>query len=489
MKRQKLFATLLFPVLGAFVPAMAQAPPAACSRSLDATWIQRFLGGDDPAIQNSMQSNLSTQKKRLCGSTTAPPLIFPPGPLPTNQPWEEVADDLSGFVNIYKLSGDSGYKDLAEFAAKWFLAWNDYLVANPNRDPSIPYWGWHVESRQGYFNMDCAAAHGFRLDPKQPTRSYWVDGWQADEAWDTAAAVRGFLKYSEIDAAGTGSVYFQRAKTILDNWSFRDHSSDDGNPDTLGLIGDGPYAAAGMRWYAKSNEPCEIRYVKNTNIVMGEQLFRVYRLTLDAKYLQAATRVLYTQLWDNITHRNFGYNSYMLYAYRPGTIFADVMAPDNESTTVTHLPDGTIVCKNPASGDSCWNHLGFEAYDLYQIQQLISDLAPGLFPVPSTQADVGTAINQTMSSYRSSNFGLMVDPATGNPVFVPGSTSPTHIIAYNCAQRFSDPNPPDPTLSSYTSECVAAVTKLTNSSGGPATGGTIFYSLVPDGIFTQGPAR
>ncbi len=61
MKRQKLFATLLFPVLGAFVPAMAQAPPAACSRSLDATWIQRFLGGDDPAIQNSMQSNLSTQ--------------------------------------------------------------------------------------------------------------------------------------------------------------------------------------------------------------------------------------------------------------------------------------------------------------------------------------------------------------------------------------------------------------------------------------------
>src|SRR5258708_28981971 len=94
MKRQKLFATLLFPVLGAFVPAMAQAPPAACNHSLDATWIQRFLGGDDPAIQNSMQSNLSTQKKRLCGSTTAPPLIFPPGPLPTNQPWEEVADRL-----------------------------------------------------------------------------------------------------------------------------------------------------------------------------------------------------------------------------------------------------------------------------------------------------------------------------------------------------------------------------------------------------------
>src|SRR5260370_35775665 len=127
--------------------------------------------------------------------------MSPPSARTTNQPWEEVADDLSGFVNIYKLAGDSGYKDLAEFAAKWFLAWNDYLVANPNRDPSIPYWGCHVASRQGYSNMDCAAAHGFRLDPKKPTRSYWRAGWHADETWQTPGAVVGFVRYSGRAAA------------------------------------------------------------------------------------------------------------------------------------------------------------------------------------------------------------------------------------------------------------------------------------------------
>ena len=64
----------------------------------------------------------------------------------------------------------------------------------------------------------------------------------------------------------------------------------------------------------------------------------------------------------------------------------------------------------------------------------------------------------------------------------------THIIAYNCAQRFSPDPGPDPSVSNM-SECVAAVTNLTSASSAPTTGGTIFYSLVPDGIFTQGPAR
>jgi len=479
MKKRKLLAALLFAELGAFTSAIAQTPPLACNRTQNLSWIQTFFG-DNATIQNSLQANLTAQKKRVCGVNTAtglPYLIFPSDPRAIDpvtgravqsESWDQVADDLSGFVNIYRLSSNSDYKDLAQYIADWLLAWNDYLVAN--RDPNIPYLGWHVESRQGYFNMACAAANNFRPDVKEPNRSYWVDGWRADEAWDTAAAVRGLLKYSEIDAARTGSIYFQRAQGILDSWPSEDHASDDGNPDTPGLVNDGPYAAAGMRWYAKSNEPCEIRYVKNTNIVMGEQLFRVYKLTLDPKYLQAATKVLYTQLWDDISHGNFGYNSYLMYAYRPGTIFADVMVPDNESTTVAHMQDGTIVCKNPATGASCWNHLGFEAYDLYQIQQLIYDLDSGVFPVPGTQADVGTAISQTMSFYRSSVFGNTDD-------FVPGSTSSTHIIAYNCAQRFS----PD---SSYLNECVKAVTKLTSP-----TGGTIFYSLVPDGIFTQGPAQ
>jgi hypothetical protein len=224
---------------------MAQTPPAACSHAQNLSWIQTYLG-DNSVIQNSMQSNLTSQKKRLCGSTTAPPLSFPPDP--PNQPWEQVADDLSGFANIYRLSGDPDYKDLAQYAADWLLAWNDYLVAN--RDPSIPYLGWHVENRTGYFNLTCAADHNFTINPDG---TYTVDRWRADDAWDTAAAVRSLLKYSEIDPARTASVYFQRAQRILDNWSIRDHASDDGNPGTPGLVNDGPYAAAGMRWFATSH--------------------------------------------------------------------------------------------------------------------------------------------------------------------------------------------------------------------------------------------
>ena len=470
VNRQTLFGSMLFLMLGAFAPAMAQMPPAACGHPQNLSWIQTFFG-DNPTIQNSLQSNLSSQKKRLCGSTTSAPLSFPPDP--PNQPWEEVADDLSGFVNIYKLSGNPDYKDLAQFAADWLLAWNDYLVAN--RDPSIPYLGWHVENRTGYFNLTCAADHNFtiNLNPQgNPDGTYTVDHWRADEAWDTAAAVRGLLKYSEIDPAQTGSAYFQRAQKILDNWSVRDHASNDGNPGTPGLVNDGPYAAAGMRWFAKSNEPCEIRYVKNTNIVMGEQLFRVYKLTLDAKYLQAGTKVLQSQLWEILTHRNFGYDGFMIYVNKSDPIY-DVIAQDRDLHKVIHTDPGqsddTILCKNPSGDSSCWNHLGFEAYDLYQIQQLIYDLAAGVFPVPDTQLAVADALDKTMTVYRGSIFG--------STATFPWDTteSKTHITAYNCAQRFST----DP---SFWNECVSA---LQHS----PSGGTIFYSLAPDGIFTQGPAK
>jgi hypothetical protein len=227
-----------------------------------------------------------------------------------------------------------------------------------------------------------------------------------------------------------------------------------------------------MRWYAKSNEPCEIRYVKNTNIVMGEQLFRAYRLTQDPKYLQAGIKVLNSQLWDILTHRNFGYDSFMIYVNKSDPIFA-VIAQDRDLKKVMHTnpgqPDDIIYCKNPSADSSCWNHLGFEAYDLYQIQQLIYDLAPALFPVPDTQAAVADAIAKTMTAYRTSVFGMTA-------TFPWASTeSKTHITAYNCAQRFSSD-------SLSLSECTSA---LENS----PQGGTIFYSLVPDGIFTQGPAK
>lgn len=313
MKSAKLFGELLLLFVIPTVRSEAQAPPAACNHAQDLSWIA--LAGSDPTIQTSLTNNTKAQKSRVCGllmpanaavdPTTGRSL---PGP-----PWEQVADDVSGFVNVYKLSTNADYKDLAQYAADWLIAWNDYLVAN--RDPLIAYLGWHASDREGYFNLDCANSHGFTiiLDSKGNPRSYNVDNWRADEAWDTAAAVRALIKYSELDPAGTASKYFQRAKNILDNWPFQDHSSSDGNPDTPGLVNDVLYAAAGMRWYAKSNEPCEIRFVKNTNVVIGEQLFRVYRLSHDVKYLQAATKVLNSQLWEIITHNNFGYNSFLLY--------------------------------------------------------------------------------------------------------------------------------------------------------------------------------
>lgn len=458
-------AALLLGIFVAWGTSAAQTPPDACNRTQNLAWVTQFFG-DTPIIATAVQNNVRTQKTRVCG-LQFPVELPPPDRSVPNQPWEQVADDVSGFVNVYRLTSNTDYKDLAQYAADWLAAWNDYLVLHA--DPSIPYLGWGVDSREGWFNLTCAASYGFR--DGGDNRSYFVDGWRADEAWDTAATVRGLLKYSTIDPAGVQSAYFQRAKQILASWPLRDHTSGDGNPD-VDLANDGPYAASGMRWYAKSNEPCEIRYVKNTDIVMGEQLFREYQLTQDPQVLQAATRVLYAQLWDIISHRNFGYNSFILYRYRSGTIFADVMVPDNESRTVVHInpgqPDETIVCKNPQADSSCWDHLGFEAYDLYLVQQLIANIPPDSFPVPGTPSDVATAIGQTMYYYRTSIFG-------DTSRFPWGQSSPTHIVAYNCAQRFSGDQ-------SFQNACVAALQSLTDLHLG-TTGGTIFYSLVPDALF------
>ena len=466
MKPSKLFTQFLLVFLGTCLSAAAQARPSACDHSQDTSWFA--LVGSDPALQTSLTNNTRTQKSRVCG-------LLMPSDSPTDasgralpgQPFEQVADDVAGFVNVYKLSGNPDYKDLAQYGADWLLAWNDYLVAN--RDPAIPYLGWYTTAdREGWFNLDCAKSNGFT---PVDDRSYMVENWRADEAWDTAAAVRALLKYAEIDSARLQSKYFQRAKSILDAWPFRDHSSGDGNPQTPGLVNDGPYAAAGMRWYAKSNEPCEIRYVKNTNLVFGEQLFRIYRLTGDLNYLQSATGVLNSQLWEIITHRNFGYNSYLLYSYSPGTIYADVMAPDNDATTIMYTADGTILCRNPnpadhKSGASCWDHLGFEAYDVYVIGLLINDIDPSLFAVPTTQADVTAATAQTMSNYRISIFG-------NTATFPWRLVSPTYVTSYNCAQRYS----PDP---SFMSECLSALPQA-------GTDGSIFYSLVPDALVGQSP--
>ena len=99
-----------------------------------------------------------------------------------------------------------------------------------------------------------------------------------------------------------------------------------------------------MRFYRKSNDPCDVRYVKNTNVAMSEQLFRVYRIGQDPSYLDAATRTLYGELWDILTHQNFGYNGYMIYDDISNPIYAKTMVPENE-TEVDHT-GGAIVCND-----------------------------------------------------------------------------------------------------------------------------------------------
>ncbi len=416
-------ATTAYGQIGADAPA------------LNPNWMD--LLGPDPTFKTNMTKYLKSENNVKLPDPTQ---------YPQTESWEPMASACSAFVNIYRISGDPQYRDQARRIADWLVASNDYLVAN--RDPNIPYLGWGPQSRTGYYN--CST----------------VDNFHADDLWDTAASLRCLLKYSEVDPAGANSTYLQRAQSIIDAWPYVDHASADGNPNTPGLANDGPYAAAGLRWYMKSNEPCENRYVKNTNIAMGEQLFRIYGLTGDPKYLDAATRVLATQIWDILQRQNLAYSSYMIYLDLSDPSYAR-MARDNESKIVhtdRGQPDDMLMCGPQDS--SCWNHLGYEGFAMAVIQQLIQGLDPALFPVPGTVADIAATIDSTMSTYRQSAFGNTAQfdwtwPASG-------FESNTHITAYNCAQRFS----PDPV---YYSECVNALDHQNS-------GGTIFYSLVPDAI-------
>lgn len=412
----------------------------ARAQSVNPNWMN--LLGSDPVFAATMKKYLKSET-----NVTLPD----PTQFPGTENWVPSADACSAFVNIYRLSGDPQYRDQAQRIADWLIASNDYLVAN--RDPAIPYLGWGPESRTGYFK--CSTVNNFH----------------ADDLWDTAGAARCLIKFSEVDPAGPGaaSPYFQRAKSIIDNWPSVDHASSDGNPNTPGLANDGPYAAAGLRWYMKSNESCEIRYVKNTNIVMGEQLFRAYLITGDPNYLNAATKVLHTQIWDILTHRNLAYSSYMIYLDQSDPVYA-AMAKQNESKIVhtdNGQPDDMMMCG--AKDTSCWNHLGFEGMVMATIQQIVQGIDPSLFPVPSTAADVSATVDATMSAYRESPFGNTANFDWSWPTT--GFETSTYITAANCAQRFSS-NP------IYSSECV-------NALGHKNSGGTIFYSLVPDSILTQ----
>jgi hypothetical protein len=107
---------------------------------------------------------------------------------------------------------------------------------------------------------------------------------------------------------------------------------------------------------------------------------------------------------------------------------------------------------------------------MYLMQQLTKGLPSNVFPVPGTQADLGQAISQTITTWRTSQFG---DPARYPWTNPPAGASPTHVTAYNCALRFSDD-------ASYLNACVTAL-------GHAPSGSTVFYSLVPDTIVNQLP--
>ena len=347
---------------------------------------------------------------------------------PTRDNWQPMSDTCSALVNVYRLSGDVKYRDQAREIADWLIRSNDYLVAH--RDPSLPYLGWGPETREGYFK--CSN----------------VSGYHADDLWDTASVVRCLLKVAEVDPVPVSSKYFQRAKRIIDAWPFVDHKS-----------GDDPYSAAGLRWYRKSNEPCENRYVKNTNIAMGEQLFRFYRLTHDPGDFDRAVKTLHTQIWDILIRHNLAYTSYMTYLDHSDDYPAQVAHNEHK---VMHT-DHAIGCG--AKDSSCWNHLGYEGYAMFNIRQLTHDIPAAQFPVPSTKDDIAKTVQATMDAWHKSQFG------DAQRFEWSSIESTTHVTAYNCALRFSG----DP---AFDRECRSALQHLKTSA-------TVFYSLVPESMFLK----
>ena len=379
-----------------------------------AEWTQRV--GAEPVYQHALERYLNSAASIAANLPDA-------SRAPSRDNWQPVSDTCAALVNVYRLSGDVKYRDQARRIADWLLASNDYLASH--RDPNLPYLGWGPETRTGYFQCKD------------------VSGFHADDLWDTASVSRCLLKVAETESAPAKSRHFERANKIASEWPYVDHT----------LANDGPYGAAGLRWYRKSAEPCENRYVKNTNIAMGEQLFRIFRITGAAADLERAVKVLNTQLWDILTHRNLAYTSYMTYVdsaagYRE-------QAAHNDRKVVKS--GGTIRCGE--KDISCWNHLGYEGYALYNVEQLANALAPG------TRDDIAKAVRATMDAWHASRFG---DAARFD---WNAKDSKTHVVAYNCALRFSE----DP---SFERQCREGLRHEISSS-------TVFYSLVPEALFTK----
>ncbi len=447
-------------VFVARIDLSALAPPKGAPRSSATpnpppstlpTKAWQALLGVDPAFEKV--NDIASSEATAAMSLPQAPSAARPTELPTAIDWESKASACSAFLNMYRISGVADHKDTAKIIADGLLDWNGWLVKN--RDPAIPYLGWGPRERQAELN--CPA----------------VTDYRADDLSSTAAALRCLLKYSEEEPDPVNTPYFQRAKAIIDNWATVDHGPDDARAPAL--ANDGPYAAAGLRWYRKTNDPCDAGYVKSANIAMGEQLFRIYRITKDPEYLDSAIRTLNSELWDIVTHNNFAYNSYMIYTDVSDPVYTDLIVAANEQN-VEHSdkgqPEDVITCKDdPNVNGSCWNGLASEGVTLSVIQLLVNDLDANTFPVANTLRDLDSTVSRIMSKYRTSRFGNSEGfDWTGSST--PGGGSSTQITAHNCAQRFST----DPV---FYSECVNALENNPNLADG-----SILYSLVPDALFT-----
>jgi hypothetical protein len=387
---------------------------------LAAQW-QRKLG-DDPVYAQTVDRYLRSAASQVA---QLPDAARPPA----RDNWQPLSDTCAALVNVYRLSGETAHRDQARRIADWLIASNDYLTAH--RDPHIPYVGWGPETRTGYFQ--CAD----------------VSGYHADDLWDTASAARCLLKVAEVESAPARSRYFERARKIADEWPFIERT----------LPSDGPYAAAGLRWYRKSTEPCEDRYVKNTNLAMGEQLFRIFLVTGAPADLDRAVKVLHTQLWEILTHRNLAYTGYMTYLDNSAATYKEQAAHNDRK--VRRDSGGALQCGERDA--SCWNHLGYEGYALFNIQQVTRDIPAARFPVSGTKEDIARAVRVTMDAWHGSRFG---DAARFDWSSV---DSATHVLAYNCALRFSA----DP---AFERQCKEGL-RHRNSSA------TLFYSLAPESLF------
>ncbi len=325
---------------------------------------------------------------------------------------DKMADEATAcaaFVNAYDLSHERRYRQRAKEIA-------DFLIDNSNfAGDGIPGWGPRLS--QGY---------GFCPDR---------DNFRGKDLWETTRALDCLLKVNEIASSPT---YVETAKRIVDTWPSEERR----------LANQGPYASQGMRFYRKEPYPCARKYVKNTNIAMGEVLYRLANQSHDRHYAELGEQTLNAELWEILTRRNFGYHGAMIYVEPDDPQNRKVL--QSEEKRVVREPDGDIVCRNEKPDPSCWNHLAFEAYELYQVELLSRQRLPG------------EPVWRIMSIYRTSPLG--------NAERFPWNArvSPTYIAAVNCYLRNSG-------KAVYGAQCTEALAH-------EAKGSMIFYSLIPDSL-------